>query len=227
MNNIPTRFGIPDMHAPRSLDDLRGYFWFGGIGLLLCLLGVVSYSVAGRWIVVGLLAFWLLLSARELRKRPKRDRTTSVLYRNCLLVVVAFCIGFAVWAWQLGLPWAVVIGGLFLIDAFANALASVTDWWRLSLIGHAAGLAICGFAFPFVEPRMLGVLLGVSLVAGSSLSAAILYWQVRHARYARDLDQQLEDELLLHAAAGMELPTALAALSRNESASPVNKGAAE
>jgi hypothetical protein len=105
----------------------------------------------------------------------------SVLYRNCVFVVTVFCIGFAAWGWQLGLPWGAIVGGIFLIDAFANALAAVTDWWRLSLIGHAAGLAICGFAFPFVEPNMLGVLLGLALVLGSSLSAGILYWQVRHS----------------------------------------------
>ena len=38
------------------------------------------------------------------------------------------------------------------------------------------------------------------------------------------MDQQLDDELLFHVAAGTDLPTALAALPRNESAAPANEG---
>jgi hypothetical protein len=178
MNEPPLRFGIPNTQPPRTLSDLRAYLWFGGIGFLLCLLGLLSHIFIGRWLVVGLLAGWMLLAALELRKARQTDRMTSALYRNCVVVVLAFCAGFALWGWQLRLPWAVLIGGLFLIDAFANALAAVTEWWRLSLIGHAAGLALCGFGFPFVEPTMLGVLMGIALLLGSSVSAAILYWQV-------------------------------------------------
>jgi len=40
----------------------------------------------------------------------------------------------------------------------------------------------------------------------------------------RTLDPQLDDELLLHVAAGTDLPTALAALPRNESAAPATGG---
>jgi hypothetical protein len=38
------------------------------------------------------------------------------------------------------------------------------------------------------------------------------------------MDQELEDELLIHAAAGTDLPTALFALPRNEPKAPANKG---
>lgn len=179
MSDLPLRLGIPDTQPPRTFGELRAYAWFGGIGLLLCLLGVFSQIVVARWLIVGLMAGWVLVGARELRKPRTMDRTTGVLYRNCVGVVLAFCAGYSIWAWQLGLPWQAVVGGLLLIDAFANSLAAVTEWWRLSLIGHAAGLAICGFGFPFVEPMKLGLLMGASLLLGSSLSAAILYWQVR------------------------------------------------
>jgi hypothetical protein len=38
------------------------------------------------------------------------------------------------------------------------------------------------------------------------------------------MDEQLEDELLLHVAAGTDLPTALASLPQRESAAPANEG---
>jgi len=99
-------------------------------------------------------------------------------YRSCVIVVLIFCAGFTVWGRYLGLSWLAVLGGLFVIDSFANALAAVTEWWRLSLVGHAVGLGMCGFALPFVDQQMLGLLLGLSLLLGSATSAAILYWQV-------------------------------------------------
>jgi hypothetical protein len=159
---------------------LRGFLWFGGCGFLLCLQGAFSGLPAGQWLVATLLALWTILPLRELLK-PRKRQPTDAQYRNCVLVVLVFCAGFAVWGRYLGLSWLAVLGGLFVIDAFANALAAVTEWWRLSLVGHAVGLGTCGFAFPFVDQNMLGVLLGASLLLGSGTSAAILYWQLRRA----------------------------------------------
>ncbi len=171
-------FGMPDTLPPRNLRDLRGYLWFGGNGLLLCLLGAFSKLPIGQWIVAALLVGWVILPLRELlRRRPRQAMNAQ--YRNCVIVVLVFCFGFAIWGRCLGLPWLAVLGGLFVIDAFANALAAVTEWWRLPLVGHAIGLGTCGFAFPFIDQSMLGVLLGVSLLLGSLTSAAVLYWQVR------------------------------------------------
>jgi hypothetical protein len=77
------------------------------------------------------------------------------------------------------LPWPVVIGALLLIDGFANAIASLTDYWRLSMLGHAVGLMMCGVAFPFVSKGGWVPLFGGSLLAGGLLASTILYWQVR------------------------------------------------
>jgi hypothetical protein len=95
------------------------------------------------------------------------------------LVVAALLAGFVFWARQLGLAWPVVIGALFLIDAFANMIASLTDWWRLSMLGHSLGLMVCGAGFPFVGKNRWPILAGIALLAGSLLAAAILYYQVR------------------------------------------------
>ena len=38
------------------------------------------------------------------------------------------------------------------------------------------------------------------------------------------MDQEIEDEFLLHVAAGADLPTALAVLPQDESAAPANRG---
>jgi hypothetical protein len=181
MNDSRSKFGIPDTMPPRTLQDLRGYLWFGGTGLLLCLLVAVSHLPAGQWILAALLGCWALLPAREIMRRRERQ-AMNVQYRNCVIVVLVFCIGFGIWARCLGLSWVAVLGGMFLVDAFANALAAVTEYWRLSLVGHAIGLAACGFAFPFVDASMLGVLLGIALLLGSSISAAVLYCQVRFTK---------------------------------------------
>jgi hypothetical protein len=93
--------------------------------------------------------------------------------------VVVFSLAFAIWAKQLGLAWPTVIGAVMLIDAFANMIGALTEWWRLSMFGHSIGLAICGFGFPFVGIDGWAVLLGTSLLVGSLLAAGILYLQVR------------------------------------------------
>src|SRR5436305_8600574 len=112
MNDSEIRFGIPDTIPPRTLQDLRAYLWFGGTGLLLCLLGAVSYLPAGQWILAALLGCWVLLPARELLRRRERQ-AMNAQYRNCTIIVLVFCIGFAVWARYLGLSWVAVLGGMF------------------------------------------------------------------------------------------------------------------
>jgi hypothetical protein len=90
-------------------------------------------------------------------------------------LLVAFSVGFAVWAHQLNVAWPIIIGALFTIDAFANIIAALTERWRLSMFGHSIGLIICGFAYPFVGENKLGILVGSAVLAGSVLSAGILY----------------------------------------------------
>jgi len=96
------------------------------------------------------------------------------------LIVVAFGVGFTLWARHLGLPWRVVIGVLFIMEALPSAIASLTEWWRLSTVGFSTALTICGFCFPLVNENRMFVLVGGSVFFGSLLSAGILYWQVRN-----------------------------------------------
>jgi hypothetical protein len=110
-------------------------------------------------------------------RRVEATMTTQV--RLFFFVVIAFLAAFAFWARLLGLPWPVVIGALLLIDGFANIIASLTDYWRLSMSGHAVGLMICGFGFPSFSKGGWVALFGGSLLTGGLLASAILYWQVR------------------------------------------------
>jgi len=97
-----------------------------------------------------------------------------------VLIVVGFGVGFTLWARHLGLPWPIVIGALFMMEALPSAIASLTDWCRLSTVGFSTGLMICGFGFPFVNENRIFVLVGGSVLFGSLLSAGILYWQARN-----------------------------------------------
>jgi len=107
--------------------------------------------------------------------------TTQV--RLYTFIVVGFGVGFTFWAWQLGLSWRVVIGGLFLIESLPSIIVSFTEWWRLSTIGLSAGLMFCGFSFPLVEESKVFVIVGAAVCIGSLLSAAILYWQLSYDRH--------------------------------------------
>jgi hypothetical protein len=180
MNEIHKSVGIPNTLPPLGYGDLRGCCWFGGIGLLLVLLGLSHNAVPLRFT----LACWLILPFLGfLRRRTRQVRSSkkpvSMQVRIYTLVVVGFGIGFTFWARQLGLAWPVVVGSLFLIEGLAGVIASLTEWWRLSLLGHSLGLMICGAGIPFVDHASAGLIVGAGVLAGSVSSAGILYWQVR------------------------------------------------
>lgn len=177
--------GIPNTLPPLTRRELRGYVWFGVTGLLLLTLGIFPNQAAVRWGVLVAIVCWLALPARGLFRRSPNPhsegrKALSMQIMLYTFVVVSFSVGFALWARQLGLAWPIVIGAVFLIDAFANLIAALTEWWRLSMFGHSVGLMICGFGFPFVDKGKWAVLLGGALFTGSLLATGILYWQVRH-----------------------------------------------
>ena len=182
-----TTLGIPDTLPPLTHRELKGYLWFGVTGLLLLTIGIFANLAAVRWGVLVAMVCWLALPARGLfRQSPNPHPHTegrkalSAQLRLFTFVVVSFIVGFAYWARHLGLAWPIVIGAVFLIDAFANMIAALTEWWRLSMFGHAIGLMVCGFSFPFVDQSQWAILLGATLLTGSFLAAGILYCQVRH-----------------------------------------------
>jgi len=93
-------------------------------------------------------------------------------------LVVSFGVGFTLWARQLSLPWPIVIGALFLIEGLSTLIAALTEWWRLSTVGLAIGIMICGFGFPLVAEGRRFVLVGAAVFFGGLLSGGILYWQL-------------------------------------------------
>jgi len=187
MKDFRARFGIPDTLPPLTYRELRSCFWFGGIGLLLILLGLFHNAVLLRVGVVGWLALpFLGLLRRRTGESQKSKRPAGAQVWIYTLLVVGFGVGFTFWARHLGLGWPVVIGSLFLIEGLAGAIASLTEWWRLSLMGHAIGLMICGVGIPFVDKTRAGVLVGAAVLFGSLLSAGILYWQLQQYKAPPD-----------------------------------------
>jgi hypothetical protein len=167
---------------PRNLPapTLRAagpYLWYGGVGLLIMMLGLFQHLVVVRWLFLGLLLGWLVIAPKWCSGRIEATMTPQVRLFFC--VVLIFLAAFVFWARRLGLPWPVVTGALLLVDGFANVIASLTDYWRLSMLGHAIGLMICGFGFPFFSQSGWLPLFGGSLMTGGLLASAILYWQVR------------------------------------------------
>ena len=140
------------------------------------MLGLFGHFAAVRWLLLCLLLGWLVMGSKWSCGGIEATMTAQVKLFFC--VVLVFLAAFAFWARQLGLPWPLVIGALLLIDGFANVIASLTDYWRLSMLGHAVGLMICGFGFPFFSKGGWVPLFGGSLLLGSLLASAILYWQV-------------------------------------------------
>jgi hypothetical protein len=194
---MKTKFGIPNTLPPLEIRELRGYLWFGGVGILLLALGVSPEVPVVRWSIVLAMACWCAVPAvgffkRSLSSSRASGRTVlSAQVRLYTIVVVVFSLAFVIWARQLGLAWPTVIGAVMLIDALANMIGALTEWWRLSMFGHSIGLAICGFGLPFVGIDGWAVLLGTSLLVGSLLAAVILYLQVRqHDKAELSLDSR-------------------------------------
>ena len=44
------------------------------------------------------------------------------------------------------------------VPQIPGAIASLTEWWRLSTVGFSIGLMICGFGFPLVSASKIFVL---------------------------------------------------------------------
>jgi hypothetical protein len=178
-------FNISDTLPPLRLRDIRGYLWFGVCGLLLLMLGTFPDSAAVRWMITAALVGWVLVPlrgtvmGRDASAQSEGARVIAAQIRLYALAVITFSLVFAYWARHLGLTWPAVIGAVFLIDAFANMIASLTEWWRLSMFGHSLGLMICGLCFPFVDKDNWTLVFGAAVVAGSLLASAILYLQVQ------------------------------------------------
>jgi hypothetical protein len=179
-----TTFGIPDTLPPLGLHEVFAFLWLGFTGLLLLTLALFPHFFPFPWGGLLVLVCWLALPVSGLIRRCVRKAPTdgpkriSAQIRLYTLIVVSFGVGFTLWARHLGLPWPVVIGALFFIEALPSLIVSVTEWWRLSTIGLSAGLMSFGFGFPFVDESRTFVLLGGAVFMGSLLSAGILYWQL-------------------------------------------------
>ena len=73
-----------------------------------------------------------------------------------------------------------ILGSLLIIEGLGGVIVSLTEWWRLSHIGVSLGLMAGGFSLPVAGTVSVGVPVGGAFLFGSLLSAAILYWQLRH-----------------------------------------------
>jgi hypothetical protein len=94
--------------------------------------------------------------------------------------MVAVGFAFYFWAKHLGVSSPVIFGSLLLIEGLGGVIVSLTEWWRLSHIGVSLGLMAAGFLLPFVDKTAVAVPVGGAFLIGSLVSAAILYWQLRH-----------------------------------------------
>jgi hypothetical protein len=176
--------GLPNTLPPRSLGDVWAWLWLGLTGLLLVALSIFPNLVPAPWGSVLVLICWLVLPVRGFVNKSAPKSPTEVQKRVSsggalyMIIMVCFGVGFTFWARHLGLTWKVVIAVLFLIEALPSAIVSLTEWWRLSTVGLAIGLMICGFGFPLVAEKRTFVLLGGAVFFGSLLSGGILYWQL-------------------------------------------------
>jgi hypothetical protein len=174
--------GIPDTLPPLGIREVWNWLWLGFTGLLILTLGFFPHLIPAPWGACLVLGCWLALPVRGFFRRKTAtgaEKPMSAQIRLYALVVVCFGVGFTLWARQLGLPWPVIIGALFFIEALPSLIVSLTEWWRLSTVGLSLGLVVCGLGFPFVHGSNMGVLLGASVLLGSIVAAGILYWQVR------------------------------------------------
>lgn len=184
MQNHAKTYGFPDTLSPLTRESLIGPLWLAGGGILCCLLGAFPWLLRS-WGGTALGAGWLALAilARRHAGATRGGGEWGLPFALFACLVVSVGTGYAVWARHLEVAWPVVLGTLLIIEGLASAIASLTEWWRLSMMGHALGLVACGFGLPLVGMNGALVLVGACLLAGNVTSAGVLYLQLRrHAR---------------------------------------------
>jgi len=192
MNDIPLKFGVPDTLPALSRREIRGCFIFAAMGLFVLLVGLFPALRPPPRMALPLALCWLAFPAwglfrffthqrRSIVKTPvERAKGTSTQVSVYVVVMAAAGVGFFVWARHLGVPSPVIFGSLLIIEGLGGVIVSLTEWWRLSHIGVSLGLMVGGFFLPFVGKVSVAVPVGGAVLVGSLLSAAILYWQLRH-----------------------------------------------
>jgi hypothetical protein len=192
MNDIPLKFGVPDTLPALSRREIRGCFIFAAMGLFVLLTGLfpalrppprMALPLALCWLAFpawGLFRFFTHQQRTVLKTPAERAKGTSTQVGVYVVVMVAAGVGFFVWARHLGVPSPVIFGSLLIIEGLGGVIVSLTEWWRLSHIGVSLGLMGGGFFLPFAGKISVAVPVGGAVLFGSLLSAAILYWQLRH-----------------------------------------------
>lgn len=191
MKPVPTSFGLPNTLPPLKRRDLRSCFVFGGMGLVVLLLGLFPNLRPPPGAALPLVVCWLALPAwglfkflkgktrDDVRRREEGVSGTSTQVGLYVLVMGGIGVGFFLWARHFGVASSLILGTLLLIEGLGGVIVSLTEWWRLSHIGIAFGLMASGFLLPFAGRISVGVPVGGAFLVGSLLSAGILYWQLR------------------------------------------------
>jgi len=119
VKDIPTTFGLPDTLPPLSRRDLRGCFVFGGMGLLVLLLGLFPNLRPSLRSALPLAICWLALPAWGLFRflagkpranhQPRENRASGTRTQVSLFTFIMLGVGFGFffWARQLGVASAV------------------------------------------------------------------------------------------------------------------------
>lgn len=195
MSDIPLTFGIPNTLPPLTRRELRGCFVFGGMGLFALVVGIFPdlrppprFALPIALCLLALPAWGLFrFLTRKTRTGPATQQRTSGTGTQVglfTLFMVAIGVGFFLWARRLGVAGPVIFGTLLLIEGLGGIIISLTEWWRFSHIGVSSGLVLGGFLLPFADKVSVAVPVGGAFLLGSLLSAAILYWQLRHHEIA-------------------------------------------
>src|SRR6188508_31883 len=114
MKDKPTTFGIPNTLPPLSRRDLRGCFVFGGMGLVVLLLGLfpnlrppprAALLLAICWLALpawGLIRFLNGNSDTNVHGRERRTSGTRTQVSLFTFITVGVGSGFFLWARHLG-----------------------------------------------------------------------------------------------------------------------------
>ncbi len=172
------------LEPPFGREDIRAHLAIAGGGAVTLLWASLPTGLPAQWGIVPLIAvvigyvIWMRTRYRKGTGRSpmrRREYTSGIVG---MVVVGALALVYRNWAGALQIPLTVAGGALLFVFGVAMLMPVLRDRNRLSDLGIAVPLMVCGLVIPLWS-NSPWVVLGVTFGVGGLATAALMEHQLR------------------------------------------------